>query len=58
MAKNGVCSRIFIELNKNQQIDWYLQAELAYNKRFGENESKDQKIKQNVFDLCSIRFLL
>ena len=43
LAEKGVCSSIIIELNKNQQIDWYLQAELAYNKRFGESEIKDQK---------------
>ena len=41
------CSRniILIELSKNQQIDWYLQAELAYNKRFGDIEFKDPKDK-------------
>ena len=39
-----VHSSIIKELNKNQQIDWYLQAELAYNKRFGESGYKDQKI--------------
>ncbi|NQZ24673.1 MAG: regulatory protein RecX [Colwellia sp.] len=43
LAEKGVCSSIIIELNKNQQIYWYLQAELAYNKRFGESEIKDQK---------------
>ena len=53
LAEIGVCRSILIELNKNHQIDWYLQAELAYNKRFGESEIKDQKIKQNVFGLCS-----
>jgi len=45
LAQKGVCSSIIIELNKNQQIDWYLQAELAYNKRFGESDIKDQKDK-------------
>ena len=30
----GVCVTIINELNKNHEIDWYLQAELAYNKRF------------------------
>ncbi len=45
LSQKGVCSSIIHELNKNQQIDWYLQAELAYNKRFGENDIKDQKEK-------------
>jgi regulatory protein len=45
LAQKGVCDSIIVELNKNQQIDWYLQAELAYNKRFGENTIKDQKDK-------------
>ena len=30
---------------KNIEIDWYLQAELAYNKRFGTRYIKDQKDK-------------
>jgi regulatory protein len=45
LAQKGVCSSITCQLNKNQQIDWYLQAELAYNKRFGESTIKDQKDK-------------
>jgi len=45
LAQKGVCSSIILEQNKNQQIDWYLQAELAYNKRFGECDIKDQKDK-------------
>jgi len=45
LSQKGVCSSIIVELNKNQQIDWYLQAELAYNKRFGESDIKDQKDK-------------
>jgi len=45
LAETAVYRSIIIELNKNQQIDWYLQAELAYNKRFGANDSKDQKNK-------------
>jgi len=44
-TQKGVCRSIIIELNKNQQIDWYLQAELAYNKRFGESDNKGQKNK-------------
>ena len=34
LNQKGVCSTIINELNKNDEIDWYLQAELAYNKRF------------------------
>jgi len=34
LSQKGVCSMIINELNKNDEIDWYLQAELAYNKRF------------------------
>ena len=45
LAQKGVCRSIINELHKNQQIDWYLQAELAYNKRFGETACKDQKDK-------------
>jgi regulatory protein len=41
----GVCENIIEQQGKNQQIDWYLQAELAYNKRFGELDIKDQKDK-------------
>lgn len=57
-AQKGVCHSIIVELNKNQQIDWYLQAELAYNKRFGESTIKDQKEKIHAFDLCSIKVSL
>jgi regulatory protein len=34
LNQKGVCATIINELNKNHEIDWYLQAELAYNKRF------------------------
>ncbi len=34
LKQKGVCSIIINELDKNDEIDWYLQAELAYNKRF------------------------
>jgi regulatory protein len=45
LDEKGVCSSIILELSKNQQIDWYLQAELAYNNRFGATDIKDQKDK-------------
>jgi regulatory protein len=35
LKQKGVSSQIINQLNKNDEIDWYLQAELAYNKRFG-----------------------
>ena len=43
LSQKGVSSSIISELNNNQQIDWYLQAELAYNKRFGTAAVIDQK---------------
>ncbi len=55
--KKGVCRSIIIELNKNHQIDWYLQAELAYNKRFGESGSKDQKNKAKRIRFMQYRVL-
>jgi regulatory protein len=43
LKQKGVCSIIIQELRNNCEIDWYLQAELAYNKRFGERGIKDPK---------------
>ena len=37
LKQKGVCSTIIQQLQNNCEIDWYLQAELAYNKRFGES---------------------
>ncbi len=34
LKQKGVSSQIINQLHKNAEIDWYLQAELAYNKRF------------------------
>lgn len=34
LNQKGVSSNIINELDKNEEIDWYLVAELAYNKRF------------------------
>jgi regulatory protein len=39
-------------LPRNDEIYWYLQAELAYNKRFGASLIKDQKNKATI-----IRFM-
>ena len=52
LAQKGVDSSIFQNVVKNHQIDWYLQAELAYNKRFGHQPIKDHKDKAK-----RIRFL-
>lgn len=41
LKQKGVCSTIIQQLQNNCEIDWYLQAELAYNKRFGEFREKD-----------------
>ena len=57
LAEIGGCRSILIELNKNHQIDWYLQAELAYNKRFGESGSKDQKNKAKRIRFMQYRVL-
>jgi len=45
LKQKGVCENIINQEHKNQQIDWYLQAELAYNKRFGETKIIDKKDK-------------
>ena len=52
LQQKGVNASLIKELGNNQQIDWYLQAELAYNKRFSGKEIKDQKDKAK-----RIRFL-
>ncbi len=52
LKQKGVCSTIIQQLHKNCEIDWYLQAELAYNKRFGIKNIEDNKDKAK-----RIRFL-
>ena len=59
LAQKEVCSTIIEELRKNDEIDWYLQAELAYNKRFGTSaiahyEERSQQLKEKA---KRIRFL-
>jgi len=56
LKQKGVCSIIIQELGNNCEIDWYLQAELAYNKRFGESRVKDPKQAQKE-QAKKIRFL-
>ncbi len=46
LKQKGVCSTIIQQLRNNCEIDWYLQAELAYNKRFGEGLMKESKQTQ------------
>ncbi len=52
LRHNGLTDEIISNLSKNWQIDWYLQVELAYNRRFGDAEIKDHKDKAK-----RIRFL-
>ncbi len=56
LKQKGVCSTIIQQLHDNCEIDWYLQAELAYNKRFGELSVKDAQDVQKE-KAKRIRFL-
>ncbi len=56
LKQKGVCSTIIQQLQKNCEIDWYLQAELAYNKRFGEYGDNDPQAMQKE-KAKRIRFL-
>ena len=56
LKQKGVCSIIIQQLQNNCEIDWYLQAELAYNKRFGERQEKAPKQAQKE-QAKRIRFL-
>lgn len=56
LKQKGVCSTIIQQLQKNCEIDWYLQAELAYNKRFGERGANDPQETQKE-QAKKIRFL-
>ncbi|SES77997.1 regulatory protein RecX [Thalassotalea agarivorans] len=44
LAQKGIATAIVSGLN-TEQIDWYDQAQLAYNKRFGDSPVLDQKDK-------------
>lgn len=52
LRQQDINHEIMQTLQLNDEIDWYLQAELAYNKRFGEKDIKDVKDKAK-----RIRFL-
>jgi len=56
LKQKGVCSTIIQQLQNNCEIDWYLQAELAYNKRFTGRQEKDPKAAQKE-KAKKIRFL-
>jgi len=56
LKQKGVCSTIIQQLQNNCEIDWYLQAELAYNKRFGEIRKQSPKDRQKE-KAKRIRFL-
>jgi regulatory protein len=56
LKQKGVCSTIVQQLQKNCDIDWYLQADLAFNKRFGESRGDDSQITQKE-QAKKIRFL-
>lgn len=56
LKQKGVCSTIIQQLQKNCEIDWYLQAELAYNKRFGESRVEAPQMNQKE-QAKRIRFL-
>jgi len=56
LKQKGVCSVIIQQLQNNCEIDWYLQAELAYNKRFGGRQEQDPKPTQKE-QAKKIRFL-
>lgn len=56
LKHKGVSMIIIQQLQKNCEIDWYLQAELAYNKRFGEIEKDTSQIDQKA-KAKRIRFL-
>lgn len=56
LKQKGVCSTIIQQLQNNCEIDWYLQAELAYNKRFGESRLEGSPPTQKE-QAKKIRFL-
>ena len=45
LKHKGLTSDIIIAVFESQQVDWFLQAELAYEKRFNNTEIIDQKDK-------------
>ena len=56
LNQKGVCVLIIQKLQNNCEIDWYLQAELAYNKRFSNRGVNDLQAVQKE-KAKRIRFL-
>jgi regulatory protein len=52
---HGVSQSLIIELQQKCEIDWYKQAELAYNKRFGETPIVDRKDKAKRLRFLQMR---
>jgi len=44
LEQTGICATIIQELRESCEIDWYLQGELAYNKRLSAKYSVDNNI--------------
>ena len=56
LKQKGVSTTIIQQLQKNCEIDWYLQAELAYNKRFGDSRVENIPATQKE-QAKKVRFL-
>ena len=48
LKQKGVCATIIQKLRESCEIDWYLQAELAYNKRFGDKCAVDDNSENQL----------
>ncbi|MBU2894299.1 recombination regulator RecX [Colwellia sp. D2M02] len=48
LKQKGVCTTIIQNLRESCEIDWYLQAELAYNKRFAMKDAVDEHIDDSL----------
>jgi regulatory protein len=48
LKQKGVSATIIQNLRENCEIDWYLQAELAYNKRFGIKDSVEVDFEESL----------
>lgn len=52
LKQKGLTSDIIAAVYQNQEVDWFYQAQIAYEKRFGDTDIVDQKDKAK-----RIRFL-
>lgn len=48
LEQKGICATIIQNLRESCEIDWYLQAQLAYNMRFGDKHSVDESIDSKL----------